>query len=298
MGLGNMEGAEIFEEDSKDKKAPVKEEVKPKEAKQLEESDFLFDKKCNCPVCQKDFTYPAVKTGKARLIGVDEDLRGRYQNFDPNKYQIIACPHCGYAASLNAFPNVSSGQIKLFKTNIGGKVQGIKEKSLLSYDEAVSRYQVALACAIVMKMRDSEKANVALRLAWCIRGKKEELEHAIEAASKMLPKPGEGDIAAAEEELGITDARNDIKKLEADEQEAIKVAYEGFVSARASEHLPIAGMDEHTLDYLLGVLAFNLGEYSDSAKLIAAVITAKYAPERIKEKARLVKEKLLQLKNQ
>ena len=66
-----------------------------KDNKSPEESDLLFDKKCNCPVCDSDFTYKQVRTGKARFIGTDDDLRPRYANIDTVKYDVIMCPICG-----------------------------------------------------------------------------------------------------------------------------------------------------------------------------------------------------------
>ena len=40
-----------------------------------DESTYVFDKSMNCPVCDADFKTKQVKTGKARFLGTEADLR-------------------------------------------------------------------------------------------------------------------------------------------------------------------------------------------------------------------------------
>ena len=43
-----------------------------------DESTYVFDKSMNCPVCDADFKTKQVKTGKARFLGTEADLRPLY----------------------------------------------------------------------------------------------------------------------------------------------------------------------------------------------------------------------------
>ncbi|MCR5591117.1 MAG: DUF2225 domain-containing protein [Lachnospiraceae bacterium] len=269
MGLGKLEGAEIFEEEKKPE-APKREEPKPKAEPEFDENDVLFDKSVQCPVCDKKFSYRAVRTGKARLIGQDPDLRPKYDKFDPSKYDVIVCPDCGYAVLTRYFAALPSAQIKLLKEGIGGRVRGVSNSPVLSYDDAIQRYQLALASSIVKHAKDSEKAYVCLKMGWVMRGKRE-----------TIP-------------VDAPDYDEQVTELNKDENEALKAAYEGFVSARQKENFPIAGMDEVTVDYLIAVLATRFGEFDTAQKLISGILTNKAANSRIKDRTRDLKEMVLE----
>lgn len=265
FGLGKLEEADIYEAEKKEEKAapePVKEKV-------FDENEVLFDKSCECPVCSKQFTYRAVRTGKARLVGQDPDLRPKYENFEPAKYDVIVCPNCGYAVLQKYLAPLPQAQVKLVMDNIYGKVKGVPNSKIISFDEAIQRYQLALASSIVKKAKDSEKAYVCLKLAWIIRAKKESLDENMENYDEMMAQ------------------------LRADENEAFNSAFEGFVSARQKENFPMAGMDETTLDYLLAVMASRFGKYDIAQKLISSILTSKTANNRIKDRARDLKEQVM-----
>lgn len=266
LGLGKLEDAEIFEEE---KKPEPKKEEQPKEEAVFDENDVLFDKSAECPVCGKKFTYRAVRTGKARPIGQDPDLRTKYEKFDPAKYDVVVCPYCGYAVLTKYFTSLPAAQVKLIRDGIGGKVHGVANNPILSYDDAIQRYQLALASSIVKHAKDSEKAFVCLKMAWVIRGKKESL---------LEDAPDYDDMMA---------------QLRDDENEALKAAYEGFVSARQKESFPIAGMDEITIDYLLAVLSARFEKYDVAQKMIAGILLNRTANNRIKDRARDLKEQVL-----
>ena len=266
LGLGKLEGAEIFEEEKKPEPKKVEE---PKEEAPFNENDVLFDKSAECPVCGKKFTFRAVRTGKARPIGQDPDLRTRYEKFDPAKYDVVVCPYCGYAVLTKYFMSLPAAQVKLLREGIGGKVHGVANNPILSYDDAIQRYQLALASSIVKHAKDSEKAFVCLKMAWVIRGKKESIT--------------EDD----------PDYEEVMKQLRDDENEALKAAYEGFVSARQKESFPIAGMDEITIDYLLAVLSARFEKYDVAQKLIAGILLNRTANNRIKDRTRDLKDQVL-----
>ncbi len=266
MGLGKLEGAEIFEEE---KKPEVKKEQAPKQEAPFDENDVLFDKSAECPVCGKAFTYRAVRTGKARLLGQDPDLRPKFDKFEPAKYDVVVCPHCGYACLTKYFTSLPAAQVKLLREGIGGKVHGVSNNPILSYDDAIQRYQLALASSIVKRGKDSEKAYVCLKMAWIIRGKRETLS---------LDDP---DFDTVESEL------------RKDEDEALKAAYEGLIKARQNESFPIAGMDEITVDYLLATLAARFGQFDVAQRMIASILQSKTANNRIKDRARDLKDQVL-----
>ena len=124
------------------------------------------------------------------------------------------------------------------------------------------------------KGKDSEKAYTCLKMAWIIRGYKESLD-------SNMP--------------GYTEK---VEELNADEEELLHNALEGFISARATESMPIAGMDQITLDYLLSVLCLNEGRYDDAAKFIVNVLQSRTASARLKNNALDIKAEILEKKKE
>lgn len=266
LGLGKIEDAEIYEK--KTGNSDQKSEMSVKADRTFDENDVLFDKSCVCPVCDNKFTFRAVRTGKARLLGTDDDLRPRYDKFDPLKYDVIVCTKCGYAGVTRFFEKITQNQAKLVKEQIAGRVRGIKNEGILSYDDAIARHQVALASAVVKKGMASEKAYTCLKMAWCIRGKRENY-------------PSDA-----------SDYEDIIEACCMDEAEALKGAYEGFVMAKESERFPIAGMNEDTLDYLIAELAFKNGKIEDASKLLSQLLVKSGTNSRIKDKCRDLKDRI------
>ena len=259
MGLGGLSGVRIYE----DEKQPDA-KGSPEAARHIvTEEDFLFDKKMQCPVCDKEFKSRTVKTGKPRLIGSDSDLRPKYSGIDSIKYDAIVCPNCGYAALSRFFGYMTSAQAKLIKENISAKFRPTPETgAVYSYDEAIKRHKLVLLNTIVKKAHASEKAYTCLKIAWLYRGKRENLDMSAPNAAAIK------------------------KECEKNEQDMLSNAFDGFITGRAKEDFPICGMDEPTFDYLLADLAAKLGKYEISGKFATEVILSRTANSKLKERAR------------
>ena len=173
MGLGRFESAELFEKKEEPPKKEVVEEVKKKE---IDERDYILEKTFECPVCFKSFKDSKVKANKARLIRQDKDLRPVYADIDKGKYDITSCPYCGYSALDKNFSTIAPPQAKLIKEQISRSFRSFNRYFVISYDEALERYRLAIANCIVKKGKASEKAFLCLKMAWTIRGYIEEYE--------------------------------------------------------------------------------------------------------------------------
>lgn len=267
LGLGNITGEQLFE-DPRKKEVQIKKNEQPKKKLQLvNEEDYLFDKKYKCPVCDSDFEAKTVRTGKVKMKGVDIDLRPDYDELDQNKYDIIACPACGYAALARYFPNLTKYQIDDIRVKICMNYRHEPNKGpIYSYDYAKRLYQLALANAVVKKAKNSEKAYICMKTAWVIRGETQRLDP---------------------DEEGYEAKR---KENDAQEKELLANALNGFVMARQTEEFPIAGMDSTTLDYLIAALAVETDQKDIAGKMISELLTSRSANSRIKDKARILKE--------
>ncbi len=270
LGLDKLEGLEIYS-DEENKGLKVQEKAQSKEAVVLEEKDYLLDKTFACPVCDKQFSAKIMKTGKARLIGTDIDLRYRYEGIDSIKYDLITCPRCGYAALNRYFSTIMAAQAKLVKASIYGKVK-LQELTgeTYSYEDMLERYKLALVCAIVKKAKDSEKAYICLKTAWLLRGYAEELELKNELTEELR------------------------KELKEQELEYIQNALEGYINAVQKESSPICGMDSLTMDYLIAALAYQVKRDDIAAKKLSEILVSNAANERVKNRARELKQLVLE----
>lgn len=263
MGLGGLKDMKIYEED---KKENPKGGSNAAAEHVVLESDYIFDKKIQCPVCDKEFKSKTVKTGKPRLIGSDSDLRPKYSGIDSIKYDAIVCPNCGYAALSRYFGYMTTAQANLIKENVSAKFKKLPENGdTYSYDEAINRHKLALFNSIVKKAKISERAYTCLKLAWLYRGKKENLPAGSDAEQKECEK---------------------------NEMEMLTNAFDGLSASRSKEDFPICGMDESTFDYLLADLAARVGNYDFATKMASAVIVSRTANTKLKEKARDLRDKI------
>ncbi len=168
FGLNNLSNINIYDEEEKD------EEKDGKKSKQntFSEADIIFDKTYTCPVCNTEFKSKAVKTGRVKLQSLDTDLRPKYVQADPLKYNAILCPKCGYAALNRFFKYVTNAQADLIRKNISVKYKPTAEpESVYTYDDAIARHKMALVNSIIKKAKTSERAYTCLKTAWVIRGK-------------------------------------------------------------------------------------------------------------------------------
>lgn len=266
MGLKNLEGMDLY----------AKPEAKEAEKKQaaapvVKEADFLFDKGFDCPVCGNKIKARTLRSGRARVIRTDMDLRPVYENIEPLKYEPIICSKCGYSALARFFPSLTQVQIKEIQEKISRAFHAtIAEQEVYSYEEALYRYKLCLANAIVKNAKASEKAYICLKTGWMLRSWQESL-----AADKT------------------PENEKKCEELKAQETEYLKNAMEGFLSARQTEDYPMCGMDETTVEFLLSVLSMEYGDLDIASRIISTIITSPAANARMKDKARDVKDMIL-----
>ena len=150
LGLGNIGKEELFE-DPKKKQSNVKKEAPVKKLQLVNEEDYLFDKKYKCPVCESDFEAKTVRTGKVRMKNVDIDLRPDYDELDQNKYDVIACPACGYAVAPGGRRKGSYGARGFLGLGSSGKSSfGSSNNNTKNYDGSLPIWMYVLVVAVLI----------------------------------------------------------------------------------------------------------------------------------------------------
>ena len=58
--------------------------------------------------------------------------------------------------------------------------------------------------------------------------------------------------------------------------------------------LPICGMDEHTVNYLVASMAYKLGHMDVASKLVSAILVSRTAGRTVKDRAYDLKEQIIE----
>ena len=277
LGLKGLEGVDLYDDAKETKKEEVKEAPAPEAA--FDERECLFGKSHTCPVCYKEFKALTARQSKIRPAGMDRDLRPRFKNFDPMKYDVILCPNCGYAALGRFFHTITPPQAKLVKEGISRNFHAIPDKEYFTYDEAFLRYQLALGNAVVKKGKAGEKAYLCLKMAWLLRGKREAIE-------------------AGKDEVDPDKMEETISDLIQDETELLTNALDGFLNARQNESFPICGMDESTLDYIIAVTAMRLEKYDLVNQMLNVLLVRSRLTPMMKDYCVDMKEELRKIRKE
>ena len=275
LGLSKLEELELYGSEEPEHNT---EEGRTGEKPIETEESLLFPKEFTCPVCGENFKQLIVKTGKARVLGQDQDLRPKHKCIDVQKYDVILCNSCGYAALKQYYKPLPGPYRDMIREKIASNYRRMEPfGETITYPQAIKLYRLALVNAIVRQGKDSEKALICLKNAWLLRGMQE--VHDTLSDEEAIEYPLEWLIDR--------------------EEQFLSEAKEGFIKARQHEEPPYAGMNEVTLDYLLAVLCFHFGEYDNAAKLLVTIIQSKQAGKAQKDKARaLVSELREKVKNQ
>lgn len=237
-----------------------------------EEKSFLLDKSMTCPICDNKFKTKVIKSGQARRLEPDKDLRPRHRYIDTLKYDMCFCPNCGYTALHRDFPHISSMQRKLVKEQVCANFHPRTEPDppVYDYDIAIERAKLALFNSVVKKSKISERAYICLKIAWLYRGKAETMSRETEDEKRRL--------AAF------------LKEGEVFYQQA----YDGLLEAVGQEMFPICGMNQETMDYLLAAMSIHYKKYSVASKCLANILSSHTASRHMKDKALELKQEVLE----
>lgn len=171
---------------------------------------------------------------RSRLVKVsqDTDFCSYYKNVNPYYYSIWVCPHCGYAAQDSHFGEVTAANVEKIAKFLAQKEVNINLSGPRTREQAITAYKLAIFFAGMEELAASKIAGLYLRLAWLFR---------------------EG-------------------KQEADEQLALTKAAEYYDQALSKERLPIDGMTETALTYLIGELLRRTGKQEQSLQYFSKVV--------------------------
>ncbi len=200
----------------------------------------------------------------------DFDLRPNYEGIDSIKYDVTACPYCGYAAMNRYFERVSVGQLKVIRKEVCSRFRPTKldDGDTYTYEQALDRFKISMVCTMAKHARLSEKAYTCLKIAWLER-----------EVLKTMPE-------------NTDEEKIEKKKLQEEYEIFYRQAYDGFVKVASTEEPPFCGIDENTLDFLLANMAFYFKEYDVASRYVIRLLGNKNASARVKDKSQMLREKI------
>ncbi len=250
MGFSDLDDVALFDEESQDTK-----DMGEKEEAKLDE--VLYDKTHVCPVCNYTFKHKAIRSGRNKLVDTETDLYSHYDKVNPIIYDCIMCYRCGYSAISKSFSTLTSKQIEWIKHEISSKYnRQFDIKEILTEQDAIERYKLALLALIVKKAKPGEKAYVCLRIAWLYRD--------------------------------IDDKEN--------EKVFLTHALQGFEEAYTKGNFPLYELSEETVAYLIAELNRRLGRFEDAAKWASHLILNPRISQRLKARVQDLKEMIAEEK--
>lgn len=209
-------------------------------------TDYVFEKKYNCPVCDNHFKSYTMKTGKMQVQSTDYDLRPIYKEpIQPMFYDVVICPKCGCSAITQIFNHISETQGEKIQEVITPNFTFNEYPTQLTIDMAIERYKLALLNACVRNAKNGEKAFICTKIGWLYRSKNHD-----------------------DSELMF-----------------IQKAYEGFEMALQKEIPPFCGLSEPMVSYMMAAFAMRLGMNDISLKIASQLVVSPSIPKRIKDRA-------------
>ncbi|MFL0195653.1 DUF2225 domain-containing protein [Clostridium sp. WILCCON 0269] len=216
-----------------------------KEEPKITEDMLLYDKEVTCPVCEHKFLVRTVKTTGYRMKKKESDLYIKYDIINPYFYDVWVCNICGYASMKTDFHKLREFEIEIIQKNITPKWRGRKYPAIYDINIAIERYKLSLLNYTIIGSKSSKKAMNCLKISWLYR------------------------------ELG------DINNEELFRKQALI----GLKDAYLNEQLPVYGMDNFTILYLIGELNRRSGNYDEALRYLGEVIASRSAHRKIKNLA-------------
>lgn len=198
-------------------------------------NELLYDKKLECPVCNKEFATKKVRVSRLKLIKRDEDLLSYYEGENPLIYNVFVCPNCGYAATESRFDSVSAREKKILLEEVASKWSRRSYGGERSIDDAIVVYKLALYIGQVLDYDKVELGTLTHSIAWLYR------------------------IKGDEEEIRFLSVTKDLYEY--------SYYNESLINAKGTK------MDEIKLAYLLGEINRRLGNKEEAFKWFNGVIS-------------------------
>lgn len=137
----------------------------------LTQLEPLYDKKCECLMCKKNFISQKIRTRFIKLAEVDTDFSPAYQPPENNPifYQIHVCPYCGFSFSEETIKYFPPNSRELIQEKVVNNWTPQDFGGSRTIHQAIQTYKLAIYCGVLKKEKHIVLAGMYLRVAWMYR---------------------------------------------------------------------------------------------------------------------------------
>lgn len=195
----------------------------------------FFPKNYVCPVCKTPFSSLAVRTSAAVSSTREPDFHQLYHGISPLHYAIVVCPSCNYAAGAASMKDeqIPSKNVEaLSRALLALHREPNNLTGERSAEDALKAWMLAVQTAQLKKQTPGQKAGLLLGVAWLCR------------------------------ETG--DSQKELQYLDE--------SLNAYVEAFHNEKLPLGGLDELSVIYLIGELYRRTGRPNEALSWFSKVV--------------------------
>lgn len=196
-------------------------------------ADVFYTVEKECRLCGGKFSTTKVRNS-LKMLRQDTDFCTYYQDVNPYYYAVWVCPHCGYAAQDVYFEQtLPTAAADTLRKFLKERQVNVNFGGSRNRDQAIATYKLAIFYAEMIVTLPSRLAGLWIKLAWLFREGEQREE----------------------------------------EQLALAKALQYYEKASLKEQLPIGGLTEITLQYLMGELLRRTGKLDDAITYLGRLIS-------------------------
>ncbi len=131
----------------------------------------LYDKNCNCTICNNKYTTKKIRSRFIKLESADTDFCPTYINPEHNPifYQVSVCPSCGFSFTEDFSDYFPYGTKEAIIEKVYSKWNPQSFSNKRSIHDAIKTYKLAIYCATLKKESHILLAGSYMKLAWLYR---------------------------------------------------------------------------------------------------------------------------------
>jgi uncharacterized protein (DUF2225 family) len=157
-----------------------------KENGKMGDSPF-YTKQHICPACDAQFPSLSVKSKYVRLTRTDSDFCPHYATVNPMFYEVLVCPHCGYAFT-EEMPRLTDREKAILAAQLPEIRSSLSFSGERDFDLAVESFRLAIRYLEAIGAKKLLLGKFYLKTAWLYRiaGKEEEERRNLQKALAYL----------------------------------------------------------------------------------------------------------------
>ncbi|CAM3779058.1 DUF2225 domain-containing protein [Mesobacillus zeae] len=137
----------------------------------MAEIEPLYDKKCSCILCGKQYTSKKIRSRFVKTTSIDTDFAPVYADPENNPalYYVYVCPHCGFSSTEEFSPFFPPGTKEELQDKVCSHWRPHDYSSKRNIMTAIQTLKLGAFCASLKKEKHIVTGGLYIRTAWLHR---------------------------------------------------------------------------------------------------------------------------------